>query len=148
MTVTATITKKKNVKTQAESIGEFGSVSLKRTAKACIPSKDNLDAIAKLEAECKELQKLIEDASNSTVANPAMPEAAIPYAKQALDGKLYKVAMMRANIGNPANLSERDRLMLTIAAKRLLKYGLADILSTAVFVESNADKFPVKGTKY
>ena len=148
MTATATTTKKKNVKSQAESIAEFGSVSLKRTARACIPSKDNLDAIAKLEAECKELQNLIEAASTSTVNNPAMPMAAIPYAKQALDGKVYKLSMMRANIGNPANLSERDRLMLSIAAKRLLKYGLADILSIAIFVESNANKFPVKGTKY
>lgn len=139
MSTTATATKpKKNVKSQEESIAEFGSVSLKRTAKACIPSSDNLDAITKLEGEIKETE----------AALATLPEAAKHFVARGLESMKYKLAMTRANIGNPANLSERDRLMLAIAAKRLMKYGLADILSIAIFVESNADKFPVKGTKY
>lgn len=137
MTTTPTA-KKKNMKSQAERIAEFGSVSLKRTAKACIPSKDNIDAIAKLEAEIAETE----------AALATLPDAAKHFVARGLDGMKYKAAMLRANIGNPANLSERDRFMLALAAKLLLKYGIADILSIAVFVESNADKFPVKGTKY
>lgn len=128
----------RTVKTQAESIAEFGSVSLTRTAKACIPSKDNLDAIAKLEAEIKETE----------AALATLPEAAKHFVTRGLDGMKYKAAMMRANIGNPSNLSERERFMLNVAAKRLLKYGLADITSTAIFVLANVDEFPEKGTKY
>lgn len=129
---------KKNVKTPAEQIAEFGSVSLGKLCEACIPSDESLAAIEKLSAECKELENAIS----------SLPEVAVPYAKQALDGKLYKLAMLRANIGNPANLSERDRLALTIAAKRLLKHGKANILTVAQFVKDNVQVFPVKGTKY
>lgn len=128
----------RNVKTQAESIAEFGSVSLARTAKACIPSKDNLDAIAKLEGEIKEMEDAL----------ATMPEAAKHYVAKGLDGLKYKLTIMRANIGNPSNLSERERFMINSAGKRLLKYGLADITTTAAFVLANVDKFPAKGTKY
>jgi hypothetical protein len=128
----------RNTKTPSELIAEFGSVSLKRIARSAAPSIEDLDRLAKLTEEMKELREAI----------PTLPDVARPFAQRALESLQVQHAMYSASLANPANLAGDDTRKLVVAAKRLLRTNKANIVSVAQFVLDNVEVFPVVGTKY
>lgn len=131
--------KTKNVKTPDEQIKEFGSVMLRKLAGSAIPTTESL-------AKIEELAKDVE-AKKARLAKEADKEVKAMLAELVKE-KEFRLGILRSNIGSPANLSTRDRTLLMIAAKRLLKHDRAHITTVAQFVADNVEAFPAVGTKY
>lgn len=131
--------KTKTVKTPDEQIAEFGSVMLKKLAATAIPSDESL---AKIEELAKDVA-----AKKARLAKETDKDLK-SMLSELVQEKEYRLGILRSNLGSPANLSTRDRTLLMIAAKRLLKHDRAHITTVAQFVSDNVEKFPAKGTKY
>jgi hypothetical protein len=131
--------KSKTVKTPDEQMKEFGSVMLKNLAATAIPSDNSL----------KKIEELAEDvAAKKTRLAKETDKDLKAMLSELVQEKEYRLGILRSNLGSPANLSTRDRTLLMIAAKRLLKHDRAHITTVAQFVLDNVEKFPAKGSKY
>ena len=134
-----TTEKKKNVKTPDEQMKEFGSVSLKKKGEAAIPSADSLKKIEEIEKDL--------EAKKARLAKETDKDLKAMLT-ELVQEKQYRLGIMKANLGNPVNLSTHDRLLFITAAGRLIRHDRCNILSVVRFVLDNLDAFPLIGTKY
>lgn len=131
--------KSKTVKTPDEQIKEFGSVSLRKKGEAAIPSPDSLKKIAELEKDLEAKKARLEKETDKDIKSML---------SELVQEKQYRLGIMKANLGNPVNLSTHERLLFITAAGRLLRHDRCTILSVVRFVLDNLEAFPLIGTKY
>lgn len=134
------VTKKARTKRPtSELIKEIGRNRLSAIISATVPSAEALELVLAKEAEAAEMFAKAKEESDSRVAD-FMNRLGVSLSREA--------NAMREKLGNPANVSEFDRQLVSRAFKLANKVGAISVVRQAEVLRDCLETFPVIGTKY
>lgn len=130
---------KRTKRPTSELIKEIGRNRLSSLISAIVPSQSALDAIHEKEAEAAEMFERAKNETDARFADMA----------NRLGVSLTREAnAMREKLGNPANVSEFDRQLVSRAFKLANKVGAISVVKQAEVLRESLEIFPVVGTKF